>query len=119
MTKRALPNHDARQVCLDLCHPCHTIWFDRNESVQLAPRAVIELFRDIHARQREPRRALPERLGCPRCRKPLALVHDLRRPAASRTGAPTARTPDAVLPVPARKQFVRALARGARRVRAS
>jgi len=79
MTKRALPNHDAGQVCLDLCYPCHAIWFDRNESVQLAPRAVIELFRDIHARQGEPRRALPERFGCPRCRAPLALTHDLTK----------------------------------------
>jgi hypothetical protein len=79
MTKRALPNHDAGQVCLDLCYPCHAIWFDRNESVQLAPGAVIELFRDIHARQDEPRRALPERFGCPRCRAPLALTHDLAK----------------------------------------
>jgi len=79
MTKRALPNHDAGQVCLDLCYPCHAIWFDRNESVQLAPRAVIELFRDIHARQGELRRALPERFGCPRCRAPLALTHDLTK----------------------------------------
>jgi hypothetical protein len=79
MTKRALPNHDARQVCLDLCFPCRTIWFDRSESVQLAPLAVIELFRDIHARQGEPRRALPERFGCPRCHVPLALTHDLAK----------------------------------------
>jgi hypothetical protein len=79
MTKRALPNHDAGRLCLDLCYPCHTIWFDRNESIQLAPGAVIELFRDIHARQSEPRRALPERFGCPRCRAPLALAHDLAK----------------------------------------
>ena len=79
MAKRALPNHDGGPVCLDLCYPCHAIWFDRNESVQLAPRGVIELFRDVHARQGEPRRALPERFGCPRCRTPLALVHDLAK----------------------------------------
>jgi hypothetical protein len=79
MAKRALPNHDAAQLCLDLCYPCHAIWFDRNESVQLAPRAVVDLFRDIHARHDEPRRALPERLGCPRCRQPLALTHDLTK----------------------------------------
>jgi hypothetical protein len=79
MTKRALPNHDAGRVCLDLCYPCHAIWFDRNESVQLAPGAVIELFRDIHAREDEARRALPERFGCPRCPTPLALTHDLTK----------------------------------------
>lgn len=79
MAKRALPNHDGGPVCLDLCYPCHAIWFDRNESVQLAPRAVIDLFRDVHARQGEPRNPLPERFGCPRCRKPLALAHDLAK----------------------------------------
>ncbi|HSD41446.1 MAG TPA: hypothetical protein VLD36_06230 [Burkholderiales bacterium] len=79
MTKRALPTHAAGQVCLDLCYPCHAIWFDRNESMQLAPHAVIELFRDIHARQQEPRHALPGRIGCPRCRASLELAHDLAR----------------------------------------
>ncbi len=77
MTKRALPNHDAGQLCLDLCYPCHAIWFDRSESIQLAPGAVIELFRDLHERKDEARRALPERLRCPRCRVRLALTHDL------------------------------------------
>jgi Zn-finger nucleic acid-binding protein len=79
MNKRALPSHDAGQVCLDLCYPCHAIWFDRNESVQLAPGAVIELFRDIHARHDEPRRALPGHFDCPRCHVPLALTHDLAK----------------------------------------
>jgi hypothetical protein len=79
MAKRALPNHDGGPVCLDLCYPCHAIWFDRNESVQLAPRGVIELFREVHARHDEPRNPLPARLGCPRCRKPLALAHDLAK----------------------------------------
>ncbi len=79
MGKRALPNHEGAQLCLDLCYPCHAIWFDRNESVQLAPRGVIELFRDVHARHDEPRNPLPERLGCPRCGVPLALTHDLTR----------------------------------------
>jgi hypothetical protein len=40
---------------------------------------VIELFRDIHARQDEPRRALPEWFGCPRCHAPLVLAHDLAK----------------------------------------
>jgi hypothetical protein len=79
MAKRALPNHDGGPVCLDLCYPCHAIWFDRSESVQLAPRGVIELFRDVHARHDEPRNALPERPRCPRCQVRLDLTHDLGR----------------------------------------
>jgi hypothetical protein len=79
MTKRALASHADAQLCLDLCYPCHAIWFDQSESVQLAPRAVVDLFRDIHARQDGPRSALAARPGCPRCREALVLTQDLTR----------------------------------------
>ena len=79
MTKRAHASHDAGPVCLDLCYPCHAIWIDRSESAQLAPRAVIELFRDIHGRDDGERRALAPRLACPRCRVVLVLTHDFTR----------------------------------------
>lgn len=80
MEKRALGGRsDARTLRLDLCHPCHGIWFDRNESVLLAPEAVIDLFREIHAHEDGPRNALESRLGCPRCAARLALVHDVGR----------------------------------------
>jgi hypothetical protein len=79
MAKRALARHDTGQICLDLCYPCHAIWFDRNESMQLAPRAVIELFRDIHRREDAERHALEKKLACPRCRAALLLTHDVTR----------------------------------------
>jgi Zn-finger nucleic acid-binding protein len=64
---------------LDLCYPCHAIWFDRNESMQLAPESVIELFRQIHRHQDEARYPLKPKLSCPRCREGLALTQDLTK----------------------------------------
>jgi len=61
---------------LDLCHPCHLIWFDQYESPSLTPGAVIRLFGEIHAHHDTPPRPLPDRLACPRCRKPLVPTHD-------------------------------------------
>jgi Zn-finger nucleic acid-binding protein len=64
---------------VDLCFPCHGIWFDRYESSQLTPGAVIELFREIHAHEDQPPCALGARQSCPVCRGPLALTHDIQR----------------------------------------
>jgi Zn-finger nucleic acid-binding protein len=33
------------ELVLDMCWDCHAIWFDRHESAQLAPGAVLDLFR--------------------------------------------------------------------------
>jgi len=79
MASRDFPTHLDGTVRLDLCYPCRAIWFDRNESMQLAPRAVIELFREIHGRDHDPRRPLAERLSCPRCNGRLELTHDVGR----------------------------------------
>jgi len=65
------------ELQVDLCHPCHAIWFDRNESLQLAPGAVIDLFRDIHRHRDDARRPLAERPKCPHCRTVLALTRDV------------------------------------------
>jgi hypothetical protein len=65
-------------VEIDLCFACRGIWFDRYESTQLAPGAVIELFGIIHEQSADPR-PLGERLPCPRCERALALTHDMQR----------------------------------------
>jgi hypothetical protein len=77
MTARTLARHAGGELQIDLCHPCHAIWFDRNESLQLAPGAVVELFQDIHRHRDGARRPLAERPQCPRCRTALALTRDL------------------------------------------
>jgi DNA-directed RNA polymerase subunit RPC12/RpoP len=64
---------------VDVCWPCHAIWFDQYESAQLTPSAVIDLFRKIHEHRDEPVRPLADHLHCPRCRAALVLTHDLQR----------------------------------------
>jgi ribosomal protein L31 len=77
MQPNSLARNTGGELQVDLCHPCHAIWFDRNESLQLAPGAVIELFRDIHRHRDDARRPLAERPQCPHCRSVLALTRDM------------------------------------------
>jgi Zn-finger nucleic acid-binding protein len=77
MQSRTLARTSGGDLQIDLCHPCHAIWFDRNESLQLAPRAVIELFRDIHRHRDDARRPLAETSKCPHCRTALVLTRDV------------------------------------------
>ena len=63
---------------VDLCDACHALWFDRHESVQLTPGAIVELFQEVQRSPVPARRPLPERMRCPRCRGTLAKTQDLR-----------------------------------------
>lgn len=67
------------QVVVDLCHGCHSLWFDQRESLQLSPHATLQLFRIIHEKQQETPRPLVDAMKCPRCAAPLALTRDLQR----------------------------------------
>jgi len=64
---------------VDLCFACAGIWFQHQVSARLAPGAVIELFKEIHAHLDGARRPLAEALRCPDCGDALALCHDLCR----------------------------------------
>ena len=44
MLRRAFERKPFGALDLDLCFACHAIWFDRYESAQLTPGAVIELL---------------------------------------------------------------------------
>jgi Zn-finger nucleic acid-binding protein len=79
MQRRAFERKPLGTLDLDLCFACHGIWFDRYESAQLTPGAVIDLFREIHAHEDQPPRALGERQACPVGHGPLALTHDIQR----------------------------------------
>jgi len=76
MQAHELPRHDHGTVRTDLCFACSVIWFDHLVSVQLAPNAVIELFREIHAHQ-DHSRPVGGKLDCPRCSSHLAHSFDL------------------------------------------
>lgn len=67
------------EVLIDICWDCHVFWFDRLESAQLAPAAVIELFRLIHEHRDRPVRPLAEQMACPACAGPLTFTHDVQR----------------------------------------
>jgi len=61
---------------IDLCFSCCLIWFDQNESAQLAPVAVIELFQQINSHRDTRRIQVSKTLPCPRCIQRLTLTHD-------------------------------------------
>lgn len=76
MQVQRLPRHDHGTVRTDLCFVCSAIWFDHLVSVQLAPAAVIELFRWVHE-HRGPCQGISGALDCPRCRSRLVHSFDL------------------------------------------
>jgi hypothetical protein len=63
---------------VELCFPCAGIWFDRLASVQLAPAAVIELFKEISS-NRAAAQPVANQLTCPRCGDALELSFDLSK----------------------------------------
>ncbi len=65
------------QIDIDVCVPCSVLWFDNAESAQLAPSAVVELFKIVNSTSETPRLPLASSLSCPRCRTKLSLTHDL------------------------------------------
>ena len=79
MEAQDFERHDHGAVRIDLCFTCDGIWFDHLESMQLAPAAVIELFKEIYTHRHGIRQPLTTRLSCPRCRDELALSFDLSK----------------------------------------
>ena len=77
MLAKDLETHAHGMVRVDLCFPCAGIWFDPMESVQLAPAAVIGLFKDIYAHREGAKTPVAQKLNCPRCSDVLALSQDM------------------------------------------
>lgn len=68
------------KIVLDLCFPCQGIWFDENESLQITPGGIIELFRLIHEHRDGQRQPLADPLRCPRCDERLLHGMDIVKP---------------------------------------
>ncbi len=79
MEARSFDRHLAGEVAVDLCFPCHLIWFDSAESLQLAPAGVLELFKQIHRHEKSERRPLGAQFGCPRCNGRLRRTEDMSK----------------------------------------
>jgi hypothetical protein len=79
MTSQAVEAHGAmRPLEINACAACNLYWFDKSESVRLAPRAVLGLFEYI-GRCGTARKPLATSFDCPRCSVPLAATRDLQR----------------------------------------
>jgi hypothetical protein len=68
-----------RQVTIDLCHACQAFWFDGFESLQLAPGAVLQLFRTIGEQSATRATPLSATAACPRCAQTLLPTSDQQR----------------------------------------
>jgi hypothetical protein len=79
MQTEALERHNRSTVNVDLCFTCAGIWFDRMTSVELAPAAVISLFKEIHAHRDVSPQPVASRMACPRCGDALLLSYDVAK----------------------------------------
>lgn len=75
----SLQTHVGTRVDIDVCWPCHLIWFDSMESTSLSPGSVIELFKRIHAARNTGRNLVGMQPGCPSCTTKLNSTSDLAR----------------------------------------
>jgi transcription elongation factor Elf1 len=78
MQTQALQQNYSGTERVEICFPCAGIWFDHLASVQLAPAAVIELFKEISS-NRAAAQPVANQLTCPRCGDALELSFDLAK----------------------------------------
>jgi hypothetical protein len=79
MQRQVLPGTYGGQVELEVCFACHGFWFDPQENLKLAPAAIAELFKAMHAHREAPRLPLATTLACPQCDSALVQGFDLVR----------------------------------------
>jgi hypothetical protein len=79
MQTEAMERHSQGTVNVELCFTCAGIWFDRMASVELAPAAVIALFKEIHAHRDVALQPLASQMACPRCGDALVLSYDVAK----------------------------------------
>ncbi len=74
-----LAGHYGKTVEIDLCEPCHLVWFDSVESANLSGPGLLDLVERMAAAQSLAHQPLRPQLACPRCRAPLKPVHNQTR----------------------------------------
>jgi len=74
-----LPGHYGHAVEIDLCAPCHLVWFDVIESARLAGPGLLALIGEMAAAQALAHQPLRPDLGCPHCRRAVRTVHNRTR----------------------------------------
>lgn len=78
MDPMPMRDHYGREITIDLCRPCHGIWFDGAELLRLGPESTLDLFRVIAGVNGAPRPVRPS-MSCPRCHASLARGTDRAR----------------------------------------
>lgn len=79
MEAHRFASNSGGELVLDICYACQGLWLDRHENLRLAPEAVVELFRLLHAHPAEHHHPPPPTMACPRCLKTLAKGFDVVR----------------------------------------
>ena len=73
-----LDGHQGRPVAIDLCAGCQAFWFDKYESLQLAPGSTLRLLKIIGERT-TPGPSQFADARCPRCSAALRPTQDMQR----------------------------------------
>lgn len=68
-----------RDVDVDVCLACQSIWFDTREQLQLTPGATLTLFRVIGENVKRPSWQDRDLAYCPRCHAQLRRTQDIQR----------------------------------------
>jgi hypothetical protein len=88
MSAETLTGHLGTPVTIDICRGCQAFWFDQRESLQLAPRSTLVLFRLIgdQVAAGRPTSGGPgeANAACPRCGMRLRPTQDRQRNTAFR-----------------------------------
>ncbi|HEX6707941.1 MAG TPA: hypothetical protein VF169_24590 [Albitalea sp.] len=79
MERLALDGHYGQRVELDLCPPCHLVWFDGVETVRLTGTGMLALLGEMAQAQREAHQVLRRDARCARCAGVLKPVHNRSR----------------------------------------
>ena len=79
MEEATFDAHLGRRTAIDICHVCHSLWFDAHESLTLTPGSTLKLFRIIGEKIARPERSSADLAKCPRCKSRLRRTHDIQR----------------------------------------
>jgi DNA-directed RNA polymerase subunit RPC12/RpoP len=79
MTAMTLEGHGGTSIDIDSCAVCQAFWFDKHESLQLAPASTLKLFLLVGEQKGPPARPPVGTVRCPRCSLRLLDTHDLQR----------------------------------------
>ena len=79
MQPHVLDGHLDREIAIDLCDPCQSVWFDARENLQLTPGATLTMFRLIGEHVSRPTLQDRDLVKCPRCNAQLRRTQDMQR----------------------------------------